>query len=97
MVPVVTRLLDRAQATGQVRADLSPTDVPFMGLMLSITARYAGEFRPDIWRRYLTLLIDGLRPSREDITPLPVPALRPAEMERLIRAQAGRHSLRPGK
>jgi AcrR family transcriptional regulator len=89
MVPVVTTLVERAKAAGQVRADLAPTDIPFIGLMLSISGQYAREFRPDIWRRYLALVIDGLRPSREGIAPLPVPALEPAEMERLIRAQGG--------
>ena len=27
---------------------------------------------PGIWRRYLTLVLDGLRPGREGVTPLPV-------------------------
>jgi AcrR family transcriptional regulator len=90
MVPLVTRLVARAQAAGQVRADLAPTDVPFIGLMLSLIAQYAGGIRPDIWRRYLTLIMDGLRPERTGTTPLPIPALEPAEMENLIRTQGHR-------
>jgi AcrR family transcriptional regulator len=92
MRPAVTKLIERAQAAGQVRADLAGTDIPFIGFMLSTAAQYAGETRPDIWRRYLVLLIDGLRPSRSGTTPLPVAALDPAEMERLIRTQGGREA-----
>jgi AcrR family transcriptional regulator len=90
MRPAVTKLIERAQAAGQVRADLAPTDIPFIGFMLSVAAQYAGEARPDIWRRYLALLIDGLRPARAGTTPLPVAALGAAEMEHLIRTQEGR-------
>jgi AcrR family transcriptional regulator len=95
MVPVVTRLVERAQAAGQVRADLAPTDIPFIGLMLSLIAQYAGDIRPDIWRRYLTLILDGLRPERSGTTPLPIPALLPTEMENLIRTQGHRANRLP--
>jgi AcrR family transcriptional regulator len=95
MVPLVTRLVERAQAAGQVRADLAPTDVPCIGLMLSLIAQYAGDIRPDIWRRYLTLILDGLRPERAGTTPLPVPALEPAEMENLMRTQNHRATRLP--
>jgi AcrR family transcriptional regulator len=94
MVPIVSALLKRAQAAGQVRGDLDPTDVPFIGLMLGLIAQYAGDIRPDIWRRYLTLILDGLRPQRSGTTALPVPALDPTEMESLIRTQAGRATRR---
>lgn len=90
MVPVVSRLVERAQATGQVRADLSPTDIPCIGLMLSLIAQYAGDIRPHIWQRYLALILDGLRPERSGTTPLPIPALLPSEMENLIRTQGNR-------
>jgi hypothetical protein len=56
--------------------------------MLSLTAQYAGDIRPGIWRRYLALILDGLRPERAGTTSLPVPALEPREMESLIRAHS---------
>ena len=43
---------------------------------------------PDIWRRYLTLILDGMRPGREGTTPLPVPAMLPEEMEKSMRQAA---------
>ena len=96
MRPAVSKLIERAQAAGKVRADLAATDIPFLGLMLSLIAQYAGEIRPEIWRRYLVLILDGLRPERTGTTPLPVPALDPMDMERLIRTQ-GTHAPRDRK
>jgi len=88
--PLVEKLLGRAQAAGQVRDDLRPTDIPFIIFVLTEATVLARQARPDIWRRYLTLLIDGLRPHREGLTPLPVPALLPEEMETSLRDSAPR-------
>ena len=88
--PLVEELLRRAQAAGQVRDDLRPTDIPFIIFVLTEATVLARQARPDIWRRYLTLLIDGLRPKREGLTPLPVPALLPEEMETSMRDSAPR-------
>jgi hypothetical protein len=41
--------------------------------MLSSVAEYASVSRPDLWRRYLALLIDGLRPARDTVSELPTP------------------------
>jgi AcrR family transcriptional regulator len=86
MQPLVTRLVRRAQRDGKVRADLEPTDVLFMEFMLTSVAGYAGAVRPEIWRRYLTLITDALRPAREGTTPLPVPALGADEMLAVMRS-----------
>jgi AcrR family transcriptional regulator len=83
--PLVTRLVERAQAAGQLRSDLKPTDIPFIVFVLTEAAQFARRISPEIWRRYLTLVIDGLRPEREGVTPLPVPALLPEEFEMTVR------------
>ena len=64
LLPVVLKLVQRAQEAGQVRADLRPTDVPLIEFMLSMAAEYAGQVRPELWRRYLALILDALRPAR---------------------------------
>jgi AcrR family transcriptional regulator len=89
--PLVERLLRRAQAAGQVRPDLMLTDVPFLVFVLTEAAQIARPARPDLWRRYLALILDGMRPAREGLTPLPVPALPPDELEAVMRQQAPRH------
>ena len=73
--PLVQRLVERAQAAGQLRTDLRPTDIPFIVFLLAEATQLAHSACPGIWRRYLTLILDGLRPGREGVTPLPVAAL----------------------
>jgi AcrR family transcriptional regulator len=90
MQPVVTRVVERAQRDGKVRADLRPTDVPFIEFMLTAAAEYAAQVQPGIWRRYLALILDGLRPSRADTTPLPGDALTPEEMVITMRSVSQR-------
>jgi len=79
MQPLVSTLVSRAQAAGAVRADLCPTDVPLIEFMLAGVAEYARNARPQVWRRYLALLLDGLRPERAAPSTLPEPALTPDE------------------
>jgi AcrR family transcriptional regulator len=90
MQPVVTRVVERAQRDGKVRADFRPTDVPFIEFMLSAAAEYAAHTQPEVWRRYLTLIVDGLRPSRAETTPLPTGALTPEEMVIVMRSVSQR-------
>jgi hypothetical protein len=87
----VQRLVERAQAAGQLRTDLRQTDIPFIVFLLAEATHLAQGASPEIWRRYLTLVLDGLRPGRDDITPLPVAALLPEEMEKSMRQAAPRH------
>jgi AcrR family transcriptional regulator len=83
--PLVERLVARAQAAGQLRTDLRQTDIVFIIFVLTDAAQLAQAANPDVWRRYLTLILDGMRPAREGVTPLPVPALLPGEMEKSMR------------
>jgi AcrR family transcriptional regulator len=57
--------LRRAQAEGRVRADLVPEDIQLMLRMLGATTRPAMDGRPmdAHWPRYLSLLLDALRPG----------------------------------
>jgi AcrR family transcriptional regulator len=88
--PLVGELVDRAKASGQARADLAPTDIPFIVLMLSTAAEYAHYSRPEIWRRYLNLMIDGMCASRPVTRALGVPALVAEEMESTMRQHSSR-------
>lgn len=81
VVAPMADLLARAQEAGQVRGDLAPIDVFFL-----ITA--AGHVSPchfdipDLWRRYLGVILDGIRPA--GASPLSPPAPTPAEFEAAI-------------
>jgi AcrR family transcriptional regulator len=93
MRPVISRLVERAQASGDLRQDIESTDVKLIVFMLASVAEYAATVRPDIWRRYLALLLDGLRPSRETVTELPVRAPDVLDLEGVMRAHG--HRLAP--
>jgi len=83
--PLVERLVERAQAAGQLRGDLRQTDIIFTVFMLTDATELAQAASPGIWRRYLALILDGMRPAREGVTPLPVAALLPDELEKSMR------------
>jgi len=72
-------------------ATILAEDTAFIVFVLTDAAQFARRVNPDIWRRYLTLILDGLRPGREGVSPLPVPALRPDEFEMTMRQNAPRH------
>jgi AcrR family transcriptional regulator len=88
--PLVERLVERAQAAGQLRSDLRQTDIVFIVFVLTEATQLAQAASPDIWRRYLALILDGMQPARAGVTPLPVPALLPGEMEKSMRQASPR-------
>ena len=63
----VDRVLIRARAAGLVRTELEPRDVATAVVMVLATMRRHADAEGD-WRRYLALLLDGMRPAPE---PLP--------------------------
>jgi len=84
MRPAIESLIRRAQADGQVRADLRPTDVPMIEFMVAAAAEYAWQVRPTVWRRYLALILDALRPDSASGRSLPEPELSPDEMAEVM-------------
>jgi AcrR family transcriptional regulator len=74
MAPLLERLIADAQAAGQMRTDLDQRDVgPLLwgaGRVVESTADVA----PDYWRRYLAIVLDGLRPPAVE-RDLPAPPL----------------------
>jgi hypothetical protein len=51
-----------------------------------VAAEYASQVRPEIWRRYLALILDALRPGHTVATVLPEPALSPDQMVQAMRS-----------
>jgi AcrR family transcriptional regulator len=86
MRPAIESLIERAQADGQVRADLRPTDVPMIEFMVAAAAEYAWQVRPTVWRRYLALILDALRPASASGRPLPEPELSANEMAEVMQS-----------
>jgi AcrR family transcriptional regulator len=80
IAPVVTKLVRRALDAGVVRPDLETTDVAVINYMLNMVVDLGRDIEPDLYRRYLAIVLDGLRP-REDLQPLPVTALKASQFQ----------------
>jgi AcrR family transcriptional regulator len=66
-------MVQRAQAAGNLREDITATDIPPILAMLT-TALSAVDLDPTARRRYLSVLLDGLNPQHAN--PLPTTANR---------------------
>jgi AcrR family transcriptional regulator len=95
MRPVLTRLVERAQASGDLRQDFRATDVKMIAFMLASLAEYAASVTPEVWRRYLAMLVDGLRPARDGVSELPAPAPTAGDIADLMTAHRQRTPPRP--
>jgi AcrR family transcriptional regulator len=79
--PLLTRLIDRAQAQGSLRADFTFEDMPLLFWTGGSVIEAGATVAPDLWRRYLGLMLDGLRAS--SATPLTQPPLTRAQLNRV--------------
>jgi AcrR family transcriptional regulator len=59
--PPLQALLTRAQQQGDLRPDLTATDVAILEIAVQSTAEFTAAATPDTWRRYLTVILDGMR------------------------------------
>jgi AcrR family transcriptional regulator len=75
MFPLGAQLVLRAQDSGALRADFEASDVPMMFLMVTTVLDAAREVEPELWRRYLEILIQGLRAEPTPPEALVTPAL----------------------
>jgi AcrR family transcriptional regulator len=89
--PLVERLVERAQQQGTLRTDLAPTDITVMLWQLGRVADTTSAYAPELWRRYLALALDGLRPQAA--RPLPQPALTHRQIDKAMIATAKRRGL----
>jgi AcrR family transcriptional regulator len=60
LMPATDRLLQRAQQTGYVRKDIGNGDIGILVMMVNAVAGYGAGAEPDLWRRYLAVLLDGI-------------------------------------
>ncbi|QKW14168.1 TetR/AcrR family transcriptional regulator [Verrucosispora sp. NA02020] len=75
----ITALVERAQATGAVRHDITGTDVILLMCAPSHVVSFVPQASPELWRRYLAIIFDGLGPA--GARPLPQPPPDPVSGE----------------
>jgi AcrR family transcriptional regulator len=71
---VVEALADRARLQGAIREDITGADIVLLLAGVHQTAAPVAQARPQLWRRYLALVFDGIR--ARDALPLPCPLER---------------------
>lgn len=59
----IERMLEAAQEAGSIRADVRVIDIPVLHYATSLAATMTLGAGDDVWRRYLALVFDGMRPE----------------------------------
>jgi AcrR family transcriptional regulator len=70
VAPILTAIIERAQVSGKLRPDVVVNDVPMLVTMLGAVSDYVGPNNPELWQRYMVLILDGLVADRGTWTPL---------------------------
>ncbi len=83
MLPFLEALIRRAQESGDLRAEITPSDIPVVVQMLSAASQFTQGRRSDIWRRYVEILLNGMR-QRADNLPLTTPSLGDEMVEQVM-------------
>ena len=73
VAPILTTIIERAQVIGKLRPDVVVNDVPMLVTMLGAVSDYVGPNDPELWQRYMVLILDGLVTDRGAWTPLDNP------------------------
>jgi len=85
LVPMVAQLIERAHAAGALRPDVTDQDMPVIQLMLGTVIDGARDIDPNLWRRYLAIVLRGLRADPTPVEPLPVGPLTDDQLEGVMR------------
>jgi AcrR family transcriptional regulator len=75
IITAVTQLFDRAHRGGAVRADAAPQDIAVIFALLGPAFEMSRATSPELWRRYLALILDGLRATDRPELPTAPPPL----------------------
>ncbi len=70
--PLESEVVRRAHDAGVLRADAGSQDLRILQLMLAPVIDRSGTVTPELWRRYLALLLEALRATPQPVEPLPV-------------------------
>jgi AcrR family transcriptional regulator len=82
VMPLIEQLVARAQHAGALRSDVGVLDLPVLSLMVGQVTDFSEDVAPGLWRRYLALLLEGLRSETAELP------LAPLDAEQLDAAMA---------
>ena len=85
MAPVVAELMTRAKTAGKLRADIVPQDFPLLQILLGAVIDVSRDASPGLWRRYLELILQGMRADPQPPAALGVAMPDFEGMDRVLR------------
>ena len=86
MLPIGTELVRRAQAAGALRVDVLDTDLVITQLMIGDVLNASRDVSPDLWRRFLEMVLRGLSTHPDSLGPLTSPPLEPEQVDKVLSA-----------
>jgi AcrR family transcriptional regulator len=86
LLPMGERLLLRARAAGVVRPDVSAADLPLVQIMVTGVIDASRDVDPELWRRYLALVLRGICADPERLGPLPQTPPSDSDVDRVLNA-----------
>jgi AcrR family transcriptional regulator len=81
---LMKQIIERAKQGGALRPDFTLEDMAFVTWGTARTVEATAGVRPEVWRRHLAMMLDGMRASAAH--PLPEPPMRPDELARAMGA-----------
>jgi AcrR family transcriptional regulator len=84
LAPMINAIADRAKQAGSLRPDAEGTDLVWIQVALTALMDRTRRQAPNLYRRYLTMLLDSLRAHPRPVSALPVAALTTEETHAII-------------
>ncbi|CAM4479546.1 TetR/AcrR family transcriptional regulator [Nocardia ninae] len=88
--PTVTAIVDRAREAGVLAPGIEPSDFFALIHMVDGIAEFARPVNPDVWQRYMAIVLNGVRAEGTPPQQLLVPPLNDSEVEQAKGACGGR-------
>jgi AcrR family transcriptional regulator len=86
IAPLLGQLIERGKAAGVVRGDIERQDLAVIQIMLSAVINCSRDIAPGLWRRYLEILLQGLRAEPSAPRELATPAPPPDQMRQVLQS-----------
>ncbi len=90
LAPMGEELVRRAQQAGSLRPDISTSDIPIVQLMMGSLIDASRDVDPELWRRYLGIMLRGLSARPDDEPPLPGEPLAVADVDLVMSSYTSR-------
>jgi len=86
MFPLGSRLVQRAKDAGALRADFEAQDLAILVMMLTAVVDASSDVAPELWRRYLEVVIQGMRAKPRPPDDIPTPPVTPEQVPQVLAA-----------